>query len=565
MRTSVRIVGHGVLRFVALTLLFALLNYMSSALSLRVGGLTTVKPFGGIALALCLIYGRGSLWPIILSGMLGGIIAKYALSSTLMDCLLNPSLASVTLLGTYLLARWLVGRNIDFRVWRQLVGFIIIVACVSAVTAILFAGWPGFWSDVNFATKFGAWFIPTTLSYVIFTPVAVLLATVKKGIIRNNWRRIAASQAMLAAVLAFNFIPQGLLLLFTVPLALLVVTMMCGIEGTALGLVLTELVLTVCTVSGHGLSTIAYLPIGNQLQFIQLFISGLIVVMFPAAAAISERIKLLDEMKAALQREEQTNQALRKMAEQAQCANKSKSEFLASMSHELRTPLNAILGFSEILATQLYGPLGQEKYVEYAEDVHKSGAHLLELINDVLDLSKIDAGKIELHESIFSVSELVDDAVLLARGRTKNNIRLEVCVPADIHILADKRLTKQILINLLSNAIKFTPPGGTITVGAQEGHGRGLEIYVADTGIGMDVAQLEKAFSPYGQVNSQIAQDHQGTGLGLPIAQSLARLQGGDVIAQSTPGHGTRMILILPETRIVESAGAPRLVTQSGR
>jgi signal transduction histidine kinase len=268
-------------------------------------------------------------------------------------------------------------------------------------------------------------------------------------------------------------------------------------------------------------------------------------------------------MKAALQREEQINRALREMAEQAQCANKAKSEFLANMSHELRTPLNAVLGFSEILATQLYGPLGQEKYVEYAEDVHKSGAHLLKLINDVLDLSKIDAGKIELRESIFSVSELVDDAVLLARGRTKNNIRLEVCVPADIHILADKRLTKQILINLLSNAIKFTPAGGTITVGAQEGHGRGLEIYVADTGIGMDVAQLEKAFSPYGQVNSQIAQDHQGTGLGLPIAQSLARLQGGDIIAQSTPGHGTRMILILPESRIVEPAGVPRLVAQS--
>jgi len=247
--------------------------------------------------------------------------------------------------------------------------------------------------------------------------------------------------------------------------------------------------------------------------------------------------------------------------EAAETSSRVKSEFLANMSHELRTPLNAILGFSEILATQLYGPLGHKKYVEYAEDVHKSGAHLLELINDVLDLSKIDAGKMELRESVFSVSDLVDDAVLLVGGKAKDHVRLEVSVPAGVQVLADKRLTKQILINLLSNAIKFTPKGGTITVGA--GRGQGLEIYVADTGIGMNAAQLEKAFSPYGQINSQIAQVHQGTGLGLPIAQSMARLQGGDVVAQSTPGHGTRMTLILPESRIVEPAEMPQLVAQS--
>ncbi len=251
--------------------------------------------------------------------------------------------------------------------------------------------------------------------------------------------------------------------------------------------------------------------------------------------------------------------------DQANAANRAKAEFLANMSHELRTPLNAILGFSEIIAGQLYGPLGHKKYVEYAEDVHKSGAHLLELINEVLDLSKIDAGKIELRESTFPVNELIDDAVLLARGRIKSGVMLDVIVPTDLHILADKRLTKQILINLLSNAIKFTPAGGTVTVGAQERHGGGCEIYVADTGIGMDATQLETAFSPYGQVNAKIAEDHQGTGLGLPIARSLARSQGGDIIAQSAPGQGTRMTLILPQNRIVEPTMVPPLAAQSVR
>jgi two-component system cell cycle sensor histidine kinase PleC len=259
-------------------------------------------------------------------------------------------------------------------------------------------------------------------------------------------------------------------------------------------------------------------------------------------------------MEAALKREEQVNRALREserqyrgMAEQAERASAAKSEFLASMSHELRTPLNAILGFTEILKVQLFGPLGHEKYLEYVGDVHKSGAHLLDLINDVLDLSKIDAGKMELRETTFALGDLIDDAVLLVRGKAKGHVKLNVNLPDDIQVLADKRLTKQILINLLSNAIKFTPTGGTVTISVQRNRAGEFEICVADTGIGMDAAQLEQAFSPYGQVDSMIAQVHQGTGLGLPIAQSLARLHGGDLVAQSTPGEGTRMVLILPQ------------------
>jgi signal transduction histidine kinase len=519
-----------------------------------------VKPFGGIALALCLIYGRSWILPVLVSGTLGGIFAKILFSATLLDSLLTPALASATLLAIYLLSQRFIASTIDFRAWKQLAGFIAIAAFVSAVTAILFAAQLKLLSGFDLLTTWRAWFIPTTLSYVIFTPVVVLLATAEKGIIRNNARRIAASLSMLAVVLACNFLPTPLPVFFLVPMALLVVTMVCGIEGVALGLVLMQVVLTTSVVLGHGPLAIAHLPLGSQLHFMQVFIGAMIVVALPAAAAIDERNRLRTAMEAALKREEQVNRALREserqyreMAERAERASAAKSEFLASMSHELRTPLNAILGFTEIFKVQLFGPLGHPKYLEYAGDVHKSGAHLLELINDVLDLSKIDAGKMKLRETTCALGELVNDAVLLIRDRAKGHVTLNVEALDGFRILADKRLTKQILINLLSNAIKFTPMGGTVTVSAQENPAQQLEICVADTGVGMNAAQLEQAFSPYGQVNSRITQIHQGTGLGLPIAQSLARLHGGDLVAQSAPGEGTRMILIFPPNRVVQA------------
>lgn len=565
MQKPAQIASHWLLRLTALTLLFALLSYMGSALYHRADGLTTVKPFGGIALALLLIYGRSWLLPILASGLLGGIFAKIAFSATWLDALLTPGLALAMLFATYYLSQRFIAPVIDFRAWKHLLGFIAIAACVSAVTAIVFAGQIQLWMAPNFATHWRAWFVPTTLSYVIFTPVVVLLATAEKGVIRDNARQIAASLGMLSVILACNFLPTPLPVFFLLPMALLVVTMISGIEGVALGLVLMHFVLSITVVLGHGPLAIAHLALGYQLHFMQVFIGAMIVVTLPAAAAIDERNRLRAAMEAALKREERVNQALREserqyreMAERAQRASAAKSEFLASMSHELRTPLNAILGFTEIFKVQLFGALGHPKYLEYAGDVHKSGTHLLELINDVLDLSKIDAGKMELRETTFALGELINDTVLLIRDRAKGHVELQVEETDGIRLLADKRLTKQILINLLSNAIKFTPAGGTVTISAQENfteeNSTGqLEICVADTGVGMDAAQLEQAFSPYGQVNSRITQIHQGTGLGLPIAQSLARLHGGDLIAQSAPGEGTRMILIFPKNRVVQA------------
>jgi signal transduction histidine kinase len=221
------------------------------------------------------------------------------------------------------------------------------------------------------------------------------------------------------------------------------------------------------------------------------------------------------------------------------------------MSHELRTPMNAILGFSEVIRSELYGPLGHPRYREYADDVYKSGIHLLDLINDILDLSKIDAGRMELRESTFAISELVSEAMLMVRDKARGHCRLDVALADELPaLMADKRLLKQVLLNLLSNAIKFTLDGGQVTVRASHDDD-GLTMEVVDTGIGMDPAELDVAFSHYGQVDSRIARKHQGTGLGLPIARALVELHGGTLTAHSIKGEGTSLFLRMPAKRLV--------------
>jgi signal transduction histidine kinase len=233
-------------------------------------------------------------------------------------------------------------------------------------------------------------------------------------------------------------------------------------------------------------------------------------------------------------------------------ANRAKSEFLASMSHELRTPLNAILGFSEVIKEELFGPVGLAKYVDYAHDVHKSGQHLLDLINDILDLSKIDAGRVDLREEEISVTGLITDSASLVRERAqKCGVGLEVMQMSSNlpPILADRRLLKQILLNLLSNAIKFTPAGGRVTIKAAQSAEGAMRITVADTGIGMSAQDIATAMSPYGQIDSRIARKHQGTGLGLPISRSLAHMHGGELEVDSRRGAGTSITLTLPPGR----------------
>ena len=243
--------------------------------------------------------------------------------------------------------------------------------------------------------------------------------------------------------------------------------------------------------------------------------------------------------------------------ERAELANRAKSEFLANMSHELRTPLNAIIGFSEMIYREVIGPLGVPGYKDYAKAVHDSGSHLLEIINDILDLSKIEAGKIELHEETVQIADIVTACVRLVEERAKEDgVRLAVEVPDGLPPLhADARLLKQILLNLLSNAVKFTPQGGHVKVSAAI-EGDGLVIDVIDTGIGMAAADVERAMLPFSQIDSALNRKFSGTGLGLPIANSLTATHGGRLEFESAPGKGTTARIRLPAERIQQPGRA---------
>jgi signal transduction histidine kinase len=255
------------------------------------------------------------------------------------------------------------------------------------------------------------------------------------------------------------------------------------------------------------------------------------------------------------QSRDQRSQMSRRLAlavKEAELANHAKSTFLANMSHELRTPLNAILGFSEVMRDQHLGPVHNPRYLAYAADIHASGGHLLAIINDVLDLSKIEAGKMTLDRAAwFELAPALSSSLAMLKGLSdKFGVRVHDEFPRDgVKILAVERMVRQILINLVGNAIKFTPEGGAVHLSGRLRGDGGCEILVRDTGVGMNAREIAHALTPFGQNENRLATKHDGTGLGLPLAKAMLELHGGSLTLESAPEKGTLAILTLPAER----------------
>jgi signal transduction histidine kinase len=274
-----------------------------------------------------------------------------------------------------------------------------------------------------------------------------------------------------------------------------------------------------------------------------------------AARAAGEAVRLrtyIAELEATKAELEETLRDRAVALTKADAASKSKSAFLAAMSHELRTPLNAIIGFSEMMSLQAFGPLGSPQYGSYSNDIHESGKHLLSLISDILDISRLEAGKADLHEESVDVTTLVKDCLRMVEHQAgRGGVLLSEDVPpGSPRVLADERRLKQVLLNLLSNAVKFTQEGGSVRVRVRSTL-EGMFLSVEDSGIGIAPDDIARAFENFSQVDSTVARHQQGAGLGLPLSRQLMELHGGTLMLQSVVSVGTIATAMLPASRVL--------------
>ena len=291
---------------------------------------------------------------------------------------------------------------------------------------------------------------------------------------------------------------------------------------------------------------------GVPVQSVGVLNQSLVIAVIAAPIILYAR-DVITQLQRSRARLDEMSRRLAISAEQALDANKAKSAFLANMSHELRTPLNAIMGFSEVMKEQHLGPVNNPRYLGYAGDIHSSGRYLLGIINDILDLSKIEAGKMSLEsaEEFPLRLSLEGSLAMVADLGKKYGVRvIGELPPEDVRLVAVDRMIRQIMINLVGNAIKFTPQGGHVRVSGEALPDGGYAVTVQDSGIGMTDAEILEALTPFGQIENKMTAKHNGTGLGLPLAKAMLELHDGTLAISSMPGHGTRIVLNFPASRI---------------
>ena len=447
-----------------------------------------------------------------------------------------------------------LGLDHDFSRPRVLLAFYALALLAPIFSAVPFALFVQFLRGAPFFSTALHWFSADALGLVIVVPP---LLTVQwpavKAMFRND--QIVGTTALVGILLAsivFNFYARSYPFAFVFFPIIVLMTFQRGFAGGTLGLLMTGIYMIVPALSGHSSGALHAHPIGEQIMVVQLFIAVVGFSVILVGAALEERRRLEHWLASAITRAENSREEAIVAKESAEKANRTKSMFLATMSHELRTPLNAVIGFSEMMSSELFGPLGDPRYREYTHIIQGAGCHLLDLINDVLDMSKIEAGKREIERENLNLADIVRDGLtLMAENASSGGVELRSDLPAlALTIDADRRAMKQILLNLLSNAIKFTPFGGEVIAKVEQRDGRVI-LSVRDTGVGIPQDQIYRLGNPFVQIRNSAGTSQNGTGLGLALVRSLAEMQDGILKIESEEGRGTLVSVSFP---MVEAA-----------
>jgi signal transduction histidine kinase len=550
-RSLVRALADAVPRnALALLALLAVAVFASSwgciALLVHSGRIATIWISNAIVLTVLLKQPR-RFWPSILAvAFFAGVAADLVAGDVLFRAV------GLTLTNTVemLVVAWplrRLGFDRNFSAIEALLTFYGLVIAACCVSALLAAATLNISTGVAILPAAATWFGADALGLSLLVPffMCVRPAALAQILSAGQRGQTLLLLAMVPAVVVLCILfPTWTPSFFYFPV-LILLTFRRGFAGGALGLLVALLLSFALVIGGHPSHSLVLHSAAARIAMIQLYFSVIGFTLILTGAALEERRKLERSLTVAVGRAETSREEAVLAKEVAERASQTKSAFLANMSHELRTPLNAVLGFSEIIAGEMYGPSGDARYRDYAGLIHSAGRHLLDLISDILDMSKIEAGKAELDRRQIDPAALVQEcASLMSERAASAGVELHVDLAAAPRMLcADRRAAKQILLNLLSNAVKFTPRGGLVGVEVDEDDGH-CRFTVRDTGIGIPAAQIGRLGNPFVQLANSGQQA--GTGLGLALVRGLADLHGGTFRISSIEGQGTRVTVGLP-------------------
>ncbi len=508
-------------------------------------------------------------WPYllvsaVLANMTADLLSGIPLALAVALSLAN---ASEILIVAWPLRRF--GLDRDIRSVRSVAAFLILAlgpaTILSSAVAALLLSWA---HPAAFASIAFHWYCADAVGLVLVVPIGTHVRFGEFRAVFEPGKRLAtlACLAVIPALAGLTMIVHGLPVAYLIVPVILALSFLRGYAGAVLGMTLTGVVLIAGVVlHAHTLAE-KVLSLREVVGYLQIFLIVLNIMALSVAAQLHKREVLERQLRSAMRNAMAAQDEALAARQAADFANRAKSQFLANMSHELRTPLNAILGFSDILRSDAMPKVFEAKRAEYAGSIHQAGSHLLNLVNDILDISKIEAGRRELYLENFDLREPLEEAVELVRElSTAKGITLTMQMPdRPVAWAADRRAVKQIALNLLSNAVKFTPSGGAVCLSlecAQES----VRLAVRDNGVGIPREAIPRLGNPFEQVRAGVAQSHQGTGLGLALVKALARLHGGTMTIDSTEHVGTTVSVTLPPMHDLQAtAGSLTFIASAG-